>query len=167
MSELELGDLDELELAGETEEEESDNEQVANAAEKPTAGKISALGLRRKALENKQNPDEIYPSWDPVGQGKGAKVVGKLLEKRTQETEYGEQPLLVIDTQTAVTARDRDGEYDDHVGPVTVWCSNIILKRHWAGAEEGKITYIEFLGVKKSQSGKGRRYNDYLFSQED
>lgn len=161
MEELDLEELDlestpQLKLAGEREEEKP------KPKPKPGSKTQKILDAMRKKAEENKSLGEIYPSWDVEASGKGSRVFGVLLEKRTIHME-SDRPLYVIDNQVPVHASDRDGDYEDYKGPLTVWCG-VVLTGFFDQAEIGKFTYIEYLGRTK---GTKNYYNNFVFAQAD
>ena len=169
MERLDLEKMGQLKLADEPEEEKPKPRArpavPSVEAKKPSGGVAAVLEfMSKRAEENRENRDEIYPSWDLEASGKSF-VLGVLVEKRTAIVKGEERRMLIIDNQSPITATDRDGEYKGHTGLVTVWC-NAVLNHHYNDAEIGKFTYINYKGRTKSQQS-GRFYHDFDYAQAD
>lgn len=156
-----LDDIPNIELEGEPENEGGDEKPIPQIAE---ITKELAARMRKKAEDNK---GEIYPAWDPVNQGQGARMIGTLVEKRVIKMRRGDKPrdapLMVIDIgpQPAYSVLTKDGK-KTNTGPITVWCGKV-LERHYDKAQIGKLTYIEYQG--KVQGQGIQPYNNFIFCQ--
>jgi hypothetical protein len=131
-----------------------------DAQSSPGVGRI--LAAMKEKAERNRGSQEIHPTWDPKGSGKGSSVFGVLKEKRKVNVNGDDRLLLVIDNQTPTKAKDRDGIYDQYSGLISVWCG-AVLARFWETAEIGKLAYIEYLGKVRARSG--RTFNDFAYSQ--